>query len=219
MSRKEDPMKTSPIFWGLILFCGLTGTANADIYSWVDADGVRHFSNHVPPKAAETVEITLETPHVPPTAEEQLEAKKAEILAEAERKIAEMEAENMERLRSAERKIEAAKQEAARALEEAEELMKAAEEKSRSVKKTVVYYGYFPHGRPVPYHKKEPVQLPSAIRKGLQHMQYETPKKNPGQKPRELSKAGYMKQPQPNRMNRPGGFTVKRPPGLLLRVR
>jgi len=221
MIRKEDPMKRLPVYWGLILFCGLMGTANADIYSWVDADGIRHFSNHVPPKAAEAVEITLETPHVPPTAEEQLEAQKAEILAEAARKIAAMEAENMERLRSAERKIESAKQEAARAREEAEELRKTAEEKSRRVDKTVVYYGDFPSPPRKPFHKKKPVQLPSSIRKELQHMPYEGRINHPGQKPREIGKAGHTNKPQPNSMHRPGGLPpgAGMPPGFLLRVR
>ena len=210
-------MKRLPVYWGLILLCGIVGTANADIYSWVDADGVRHFSNHVPPKTAEAVEISLETPHVPPTAEERLDAQKAEILAEATRKIAEMEAEIMERQRAAERNIEAAKQEAAQALAEAEELMQAAEEKSRSADKTVVYYGYFPYRPLKPFHKKRPVQLPSGVRKDLQHMQYEPRKHNPGQKHREPP--GHMRQPQPNSVHRPGGSPAGMPPGSLLRIR
>ena len=212
-------MKTSPIFWGLILFCGLTGTANADIYSWVDADGVRHFSNHVPPTKGVAVEISIETLHVPPSAEEQLEVQQAEILAEAQQKIAEMEAESIERLRAAERKIEAARQEATQAREEAQDLLKAAEEKSRNVNKTVVYYGYFPYRPHEPFHKKMPVQLPSRVGKDLQHMPYETLKSNPGPKTHELSKAGYQNRTRLNSVHRPGGFTVKGPPEFFLRVR
>ena len=214
-------MKKLTIFLGMLIFCGLTGAAHADIYSWVDADGIRHFSNHVPPKALEAVEITVEKPYVPPSTEELLEAQKAEILAEAERKIGELEAESLERLRSAQREIEAAKQEAAQALEQAEELRKAAEEKSRSIHKTVVYYGYFPYPRHLPYYKKERLHPLPHDRKDPSKKQFDGRKPNPGRRPLETRMAGRQNPNRPNSVHRPGGFQtgVGMNPGLLLRVR
>jgi TolA-binding protein len=137
MSREEDLMKALPVILGLLLFCGLNGAANADIYSWTDADGIRHFSNHAPPEGAKVVAIDSELPYVEPSDEELQEAQQAERLSEAQRKIAEIEAERIERQRADERKIEESNQKATQALLDAPKPLKAREKKSSYGKKTV----------------------------------------------------------------------------------
>lgn len=212
-------MKKLALCLGGLLLSGIAGAASADIYSWVDAEGIRHFSNHVPPKSAEAFEITVETPYVPPSAEELREAQKAEILAEVERKIAEMEAANVERLRSAQREIEAAREEAASAIEEAEALKKAAELNSRPVKKTVVYYRYFPHHPGEHFHQKKPVPRQSGIRKHHRPGLSEGRLNHLGPKSRKWGRSGYQAPRGTNRIHPSGRFGPDRPPGFLLRIR
>lgn len=114
-------MKILSILLGLIIFYCLPGAVGADIYSWVDADGVRHFSNHAPPDGAKRVDMIEEIPYERPSAEEISEMRREEMLEEAREEIEEMKTESLERMNAAERKVEEARQKADQALREAEE--------------------------------------------------------------------------------------------------
>jgi len=212
-------MRILAVFLGLLLFCGLAGTASADIYSWTDAAGVRHFSNHVPPKSAGDVEITSETAYVAPSEEERLAAQQAEQLAEAQQKIDAMEAERKAWLNTAEREIEADRQDAEKALQEAEAKLKAAEAEIGSVHKHVVYSGYFPNYRRMLFHRKELVHSPLGAGHDLHKKRFESRKGISGPMPRQQGNLDRLNQPRLNRGNSPGGFPAESRPDLLLRVR
>ena len=48
-------MKLLVIFSSIIFFCFLTSTSSADIYSWLDENGITHFTNYSPPSGARLV--------------------------------------------------------------------------------------------------------------------------------------------------------------------
>jgi len=218
MSQEEDRMKMLPVFLGLIIFYGLTGAVSAEIYSWTDAAGVRHFSNHAPPKEAEVVSVIEETPYVEPSAEERLQVQQAERLAEAQQEIAEVEAERIERQRATEREIEAANRKAARAIEEAEERLKAAGEKSDSSKSKSIYSVYFPIRPHFPFHSKERIHAPLRDRPDLHKKSFD------GRKGISIRKfndrgPGHLDLPGRNRVHCSGGFAADEHPGIPLRIR
>ena len=56
--------------WVFVIFVGMgaSGLEAADIYQWIDKDGVQHFTDGPPPPGAEIVEGLSETPpDTPPT--------------------------------------------------------------------------------------------------------------------------------------------------------
>jgi len=212
-------MKTLPVFLGLIIFFGLAGMATADIYTWTDADGVRHFSNHTPPNQAEAVVLFEEVPYVEPTAQELREAQQAERLAEAQQEIGELEAERMERQREAEREIEAARQKADRALQEAEERLTEARKKSDSSRTTGIYSIYYPIRRHFAPHGKLRIHSPLRSWPDFHKKRFENRKDFSIRKPFDRHGRGRLEQPWRDRVRRPGGFSADRHPGILLRIR
>ena len=48
-------MRFLVIFGAIILICLYTSTASADIYSWVDENGITHFTNYSPPPGSKMV--------------------------------------------------------------------------------------------------------------------------------------------------------------------
>lgn len=127
-----------------MLICCLYTTGYADIYTWIDEGGVKHFSNFSPPANAEVLMKTEELPYDEQADKERMEAERQERRVAAWQEIADKEAELLERQQAAERRIEAANLKAEEALREAEALLNEAEEKynSRSTR-GYWYYGYY----------------------------------------------------------------------------
>jgi hypothetical protein len=51
----EIPMKLLAIFSSILFVCFCTSTSSANIYSWVDENGITHFTNYSPPPGAKLV--------------------------------------------------------------------------------------------------------------------------------------------------------------------
>jgi hypothetical protein len=123
-----------PFGVGMILVVMLAFSAKAEIYSWTDDKGVRHFSDN-PPQYAANVQIEAEIPH-DKTADQQHDDAYRQMMKDIaaqqqrEEEAAEKEA-LLKRLDAAERRSTAAQQKAEAALKAAEEAQAAASEKQR----------------------------------------------------------------------------------------
>lgn len=126
--------------WTCILAVGLWAqAARADIYTWVDARGVRHISNHNPPPHAE---VFVHTPEERPrddahasgaAAERQREERRATMeIREQEERLARREAQLERRIQESERKSLAA-------LERAEDRLRAAAVRERDPRHAVSF--------------------------------------------------------------------------------
>ena len=127
-----------------LLVAGLWGQgAQADIYSWVDGDGVRHISNVNPPPGAEVFLRTPSSPS-PPSAEKapaQREASTVEedLRARGKERLRERQTALEDRLAATEEKVE----DAQRALEGARERLAAARTRYESERR---FAGSFVYG-------------------------------------------------------------------------
>ena len=128
----------------VLLFC-LNTTVDADIYTWIDENGVKHFSNFAPPPNAEVIMKTEELPYDEQADQQRMAAERQERLVAAWRELADKEAELLDRQRAAEQQIEAANLRAQEALREAEALLNQAEEKHNRYSSGGAYYGYYPY--------------------------------------------------------------------------
>lgn len=129
-----------------VLLCCLNTTVDADIYTWIDENGVRHFSNFAPPTHAEVIMKTEELPYDEQADQQRMAAERQERLVAAWQELADKEAELLDRQRAAAQEIEAANDRAQEALREAEALLDEAEERYNSYSnRGYVYYGYYPY--------------------------------------------------------------------------
>ena len=145
------------LFWVFALLCGLSVTVSADIYEWIDENGVRHFSNQEPLDKSKVVAITRESLHHEPSQTEQMRAEKEERLKSEQLKIAEKEIEILERELALERKIEAANRKAEQTLQKAEALVDEAKaSQDTSGGRRYISSGYYPllPYYPISHHKK-----------------------------------------------------------------
>ena len=160
MKRRSLPY----ILYGVLcLGCMAAGLpVFADIYSWTDENGVRHFSDTLP-READMVSVTPEIPH---DSEADQSARQAhqEMIQQVEQEQRESEKNELEeRLKRTEKKLQAAERKADKALNEAQEARNIAEEKQRRrevyvvpwigprnhrVPRRVPYDPYQPHTRP-----------------------------------------------------------------------
>jgi Skp family chaperone for outer membrane proteins len=129
-----------------VLLCSLYTTVYADIYTWIDKNGVKHFTNFAPPANAEVIMKTEELPYDEQADQERMAAERQERLVAAWQELADKEAELLDRQRAAEQRIEAANVRAEEALSEAEALLNEAEERyNRDSNRGYVHYGYYPY--------------------------------------------------------------------------
>ena len=134
------------LFFVPVLLCCLDTTVDADIYTWIDENGVRHFSNFAPPANAEVIMKTEELPYDEQADQQRMAAERQERIVAAWQELADKEAELLDRQRAAEQEIEAANVRAQEALREAEALLNEAEERYNSYSgRGYVYYGYYPY--------------------------------------------------------------------------
>ena len=124
-------------------------TARADIYSWTDENGVRHFTNYAPPKHAT---LLMKTPEIPYDEEADNQRRETDRLEVARQELAEREAFLLQEQQAAERRIEEANARADAALWEADRILQeaeaAAEDANYGRSNGFVYgYGYYPYYR------------------------------------------------------------------------
>jgi hypothetical protein len=127
--------KTGWLILLILLWSGPPAAAN--LYHWTDADGIRHFSNTLPPNGAEASVLMEEIPYDPET-DAQRRTQEDAMLEERES------AEIQERLEAAEREAEEARRQAEEAKRKADRLEKEieAQEDDRS------YGVYYPRRQP-----------------------------------------------------------------------
>lgn len=132
-------------------------TAGADIYAWTDENGVKHFTNHAPPKQATLFMKTREIPH-----DEEADKQRSEMdrLAVTRQELAEREAFLQEQQLAAERRIAAANARADEALRQADRILQDAQAASEDADyRSSSSYGFgffYPYyGYRSPYHHKD----------------------------------------------------------------
>ena len=102
----------------------MTPAANADIYSWTDESGVRHFTNQTPPKHAKLLIKSPEISHDEKAHQRRLEE---DSLLVARQELAEREAFLQQQQLEAERRLAAANARAEAALQQADQILQEAE--------------------------------------------------------------------------------------------
>ncbi len=139
-------MKRLTLFVVPVLLCCLNTTVDADIYTWIDENGVKHFSNFAPPAHAEVIMKTEELPYDEQADQQRMAAERQERLVAVWQELADKEAELLNRQRAAAQEIEAANVRAQEALREAEALLNEAEERYNGYSsRGTAYYGYYPY--------------------------------------------------------------------------
>lgn len=124
---------------GLAAF--LIPAASADIYSWMDEDGVRHFTNQAPPKHAKLLIKSPEISHDEEAHERRLEEDRLEL---ARQELAEREAFLLQQQLEAERRLAAANARAEAALQQADQILQEAEAAAESYNNdSWGSYGYY----------------------------------------------------------------------------
>ena len=159
-SREEAPMKRLNLGVLILAIFGFlslaVSTASADIYAWTDENGVRHFTNHLPPKQAT---LFMKTPEIPYDEEVDNQRSETDRLAVARQELAEREAFLLEQQQAAERRIEAANARADEALREAERILQdaqaASENANYSSSSSFGFGYYYPYYRYKPHHHKK----------------------------------------------------------------
>ena len=159
-SREEALMKRLNIGVLILLAFGFAGlavsAASADIYAWTDENGVRHFTNQVPPKQAT---LFMKTPEIPYDEEADNRRREMDRQAIARQELAEREAFLLEQQLAAERRLEAANARADEALREAERVLQdaqaAAENANYSSSSSFGFGYYYPYYRYKPHHHKK----------------------------------------------------------------
>ena len=120
-------MRPMLIFLTSIMCCCVYSTAGADIYAWVDENGIRHFTNYAPPPQAKIIMKTEEIPYDRQADTERLESERLDQLTAALQAVAEKETQLAEMQLAAERRIEEANRKAQEALEQVESLLNEAQ--------------------------------------------------------------------------------------------
>ncbi|MCG6910133.1 MAG: DUF4124 domain-containing protein [Deltaproteobacteria bacterium] len=141
-----------PLLLGAFLLAPFSGMA--EIYSWTDENGVRHYSD-TPPQSAVQMNVEQEIPHDRERDRQNREAymKMLEQTAEKQRQREKHELEG--RLERTERQLRDTEKKAEQALQAAEKARTVAEEKQRRREIYVAPWigpGYGP-ARPVPYER------------------------------------------------------------------
>ncbi len=120
-------MRRMIIFLTSICFCCVYSTAGADIFAWVDENGIRHFSNYAAPPQAKFVMKTEELPYDQQADTERMESEPLDQLAAALQAAAEKEIQLAGMQLAAEKRIEDANRKAQEALEQSESLLNEAQ--------------------------------------------------------------------------------------------
>ena len=127
----------------------VVSTASADIYSWTDENGVKHFTNHAPPKQAA---LFMKTPEIPYDEDADNQRREMDRLEAARLELAEREAFLMKEQQAAERRIAAANAKADAALQEADQVLQYAQDAAEA---TASYRtGSFGYGYYYPYYRR-----------------------------------------------------------------
>ena len=143
-AQGEGSMRPMLIFLTSIMFCCVCSTAGADIYAWVDENGIRHFTNYAPPLQAKIIMKTEEIPYDRQADAERLESERLDQLTAALQAVAEKETQLIEMQLAAEKRIEEANRKAQEALEQAESLLNEAQNGPYGYGSS--RYGYYPYG-------------------------------------------------------------------------
>lgn len=136
--KKRDIPYSLP--WLLVMAVLLTvSPVQAEIYSWTDENGVRHYSD-TPPGDSSKVTVANEIPH-DQEADQKIRDDHQQMVQQADEEQRESEKRELEeRLKKAEKQLQEAERKADRALEAAKEARTIAEEKQRRREVYVVPY-------------------------------------------------------------------------------
>jgi len=136
-------MKGLKIFLLAAAGCLITGSLQADIYEWTDANGVKHFTNYAPPEDARILMKTEEVPYDEAADLARMEADRQYHLELARQEIAAKEAEIEQREAEAERKAAEAERYAQEKIREADQYLDDAKS-DRWYYRVGPYYPYYP---------------------------------------------------------------------------
>ena len=118
-------LNIAALMLALLGFAGfMIPAASADIYSWIDENGTRHFTNQSPPKHAKLLIKSPEISHDEEAHQRRLEEDRLEL---ARQELAEREAFLLQQQLEAERRLAAANARAEQAIEQAGQILQDAE--------------------------------------------------------------------------------------------
>jgi predicted RNase H-like nuclease (RuvC/YqgF family) len=129
------------------VFVGMTVSKAAEIYQWIDADGVRHYANTPPPEDAQIVNRFAEEQFDPQEEQKIREAEDRE-LAKLQQRLDELRAQREQARLAAEN--ERARQQEAENQRRIQELEKELEELKRRQRRPVWIGPYLPKAVPYP---------------------------------------------------------------------
>jgi hypothetical protein len=131
---------------------------HADIYVWVDENGVKHFTNENPPPHAKVLMRTKENPYYESADRARQEVEKQQDLLQAQAEILELKARLAEQQDEVQRGIAEIEPKAEDTLQHAEDLPASANNQNDSDRRYSYSYGYYPksfnsrHYRSSKYH-------------------------------------------------------------------
>jgi TolA-binding protein len=129
------------------VFVAMTASTAAEIYQWIDADGVRHYANTPPPEDAQIVNRFAEEQFDPQEEQKIREAEDRE-LAKLQQRLAELRAQREQARLAAEQ--EQARRQEAENQRRIQELEKEVEELKRRQRRPVWIGPYLPRAVPYP---------------------------------------------------------------------
>jgi hypothetical protein len=151
-------MRLFTFFICILVSCLWVQVGNADIYVWVDENGVKHFSNGNPPAHAKVLMRTKEIPYDESADHARQETERQQELLQAQTEILEIEAQLAEQQVELQRRIAEADRKAEEALQHTEDLLDYANDRYDSDHKYYSDYAYYPknfkprHYRSSKYH-------------------------------------------------------------------
>ena len=138
-------MKRTTLSACIFAVCLWGQAAYADIYAWIDDNGIRHFSNRNSHPEAELFLKTMEGPYEEAVERTQRETEKQREIEQAQAEIQAEKERLAEKVAKLERRAKEAKREAREALERAKELEKATDRRYRDDRwYSTGYASYYP---------------------------------------------------------------------------
>jgi len=176
-------------FIWIFAVCLWSQAVYADIYAWIDDNGIRHFSNRNSHPEAELFLKTMEGPYEEAVERAQREAEKQRALEQAHAEIQAQKDRLAEKVARLERRAEEAKRKAREALERAKELEAAADRRYQDDRwYSTGYISYYPEYYDYRYYGYNGYRFSVTYPSGKRYKQH---RYRPGEPPKRIDWNGH----------------------------